>query len=37
VGIVAPGADSLTLRIDKKVVDLLQSRPPETRPSLFLM
>jgi cellulose synthase/poly-beta-1,6-N-acetylglucosamine synthase-like glycosyltransferase/peptidoglycan/xylan/chitin deacetylase (PgdA/CDA1 family)/spore germination protein YaaH len=34
---VAPGADSLTLRIDKKVVDLLQSRPPETRPSLFLM
>jgi cellulose synthase/poly-beta-1,6-N-acetylglucosamine synthase-like glycosyltransferase/peptidoglycan/xylan/chitin deacetylase (PgdA/CDA1 family)/spore germination protein YaaH len=34
---VAPGADSLTLRIDKKVVDLLQNRPPETRPSLFLM
>src|SRR3954466_5662344 len=29
------GADSLQLRIDRKVVDLLNSRAPETRPSLF--
>jgi cellulose synthase/poly-beta-1,6-N-acetylglucosamine synthase-like glycosyltransferase/peptidoglycan/xylan/chitin deacetylase (PgdA/CDA1 family)/spore germination protein YaaH len=34
---VPKGADSLQLRIDKKVVDLLSSRPPETRPSLFIM
>lgn len=34
---VAPTADSLTLRVDKKVIDLLGSKPPETRPSLFLM
>jgi cellulose synthase/poly-beta-1,6-N-acetylglucosamine synthase-like glycosyltransferase/peptidoglycan/xylan/chitin deacetylase (PgdA/CDA1 family)/spore germination protein YaaH len=34
---VPKDADSLQLRIDKKVVDLLSSRPPETRPSLFIM
>jgi cellulose synthase/poly-beta-1,6-N-acetylglucosamine synthase-like glycosyltransferase/peptidoglycan/xylan/chitin deacetylase (PgdA/CDA1 family)/spore germination protein YaaH len=34
---IAPGADSLTLRLDKKVVDLLNSHPAETRPSLFIM
>jgi cellulose synthase/poly-beta-1,6-N-acetylglucosamine synthase-like glycosyltransferase/peptidoglycan/xylan/chitin deacetylase (PgdA/CDA1 family)/spore germination protein YaaH len=30
-------ADSLSLRIDQKVVDLLRAHPPETRPSLFVM
>ena len=34
---VSPAADSLILRVDKKVVDLLNDNPPETRPSLFLM
>ena len=34
---VAPGSDTLHLRIDRKVIDLLNSRPPETRPSLFIM
>jgi cellulose synthase/poly-beta-1,6-N-acetylglucosamine synthase-like glycosyltransferase/peptidoglycan/xylan/chitin deacetylase (PgdA/CDA1 family)/spore germination protein YaaH len=34
---ISPDADSLSLHIDKKVVDLLNSRPPETRPSLFIM
>src|SRR5476649_1413950 len=34
---VPTGADSLQLRIDKKVVDLLSNNPPETRPSLFIM
>jgi cellulose synthase/poly-beta-1,6-N-acetylglucosamine synthase-like glycosyltransferase/peptidoglycan/xylan/chitin deacetylase (PgdA/CDA1 family)/spore germination protein YaaH len=30
-------ADTLLLRINPKVVELLNSRPPETRPSLFIM
>jgi cellulose synthase/poly-beta-1,6-N-acetylglucosamine synthase-like glycosyltransferase/peptidoglycan/xylan/chitin deacetylase (PgdA/CDA1 family)/spore germination protein YaaH len=30
-------ADTLQLRIDKKVTELLNSKPPETRPSLFIM
>jgi cellulose synthase/poly-beta-1,6-N-acetylglucosamine synthase-like glycosyltransferase/peptidoglycan/xylan/chitin deacetylase (PgdA/CDA1 family)/spore germination protein YaaH len=30
-------ADSLQLRVDRKVVDLLHNRPAETRPSLFIM
>ena len=34
---VSPDADSLILHVDKKVVDLLNDHPPETRPSLFLM
>jgi cellulose synthase/poly-beta-1,6-N-acetylglucosamine synthase-like glycosyltransferase/peptidoglycan/xylan/chitin deacetylase (PgdA/CDA1 family)/spore germination protein YaaH len=34
---VPKGADSLQLRIDRRVVDLLNSRAPETRPSLFIM
>lgn len=29
--------DSLNLRIDRKVIDLLNSRPAEGRPSLFIM
>jgi cellulose synthase/poly-beta-1,6-N-acetylglucosamine synthase-like glycosyltransferase/peptidoglycan/xylan/chitin deacetylase (PgdA/CDA1 family)/spore germination protein YaaH len=34
---VPTGADSLSLRIDKRVVELLSHNPPETRPSLFIM
>src|SRR2546423_3560059 len=34
---ISPGSDSLTLRIDKRVVALLNNQPPETRPSLFIM
>jgi cellulose synthase/poly-beta-1,6-N-acetylglucosamine synthase-like glycosyltransferase/peptidoglycan/xylan/chitin deacetylase (PgdA/CDA1 family)/spore germination protein YaaH len=29
--------ESLNLRIDRKVIDLLNSKPPEGRPSLFIM
>ena len=34
---VPAGADSLQIRVDQKVLDLLAHRPPETRPSLFIM
>ena len=34
---IAADADTLHLRVDRKVIDLLNSRPPETRPSLFIM
>ena len=34
---VPRNADSLQLRIDKRVLDLLASRPAESRPSLFIM
>ena len=34
---VAPGSDTLHLRIDSKVIDLLRTRPPESRPALFIM
>jgi cellulose synthase/poly-beta-1,6-N-acetylglucosamine synthase-like glycosyltransferase/peptidoglycan/xylan/chitin deacetylase (PgdA/CDA1 family)/spore germination protein YaaH len=29
--------DSLQIRVDRKVIDLLNSREPDTRPSLFIM
>ena len=34
---VPANADSLQLRVDRKVLDLLASHPPESRPSLFIM
>lgn len=34
---VPRGADTLQLRVDRKVLDLLAARPPESRPSLFIM
>ena len=34
---VSGGGDSLLLRVKPEVVELLNSRPPETRPSLFIM
>ena len=34
---IAAHSDTLHLRIDRKVLDLLASHPPETRPSLFIM
>ncbi|MDB4887048.1 MAG: glycosyl transferase [Gemmatimonadetes bacterium] len=36
-GFVPVHGDSLQLRIDHKVIDFLNSKPPESRPSLFLM
>jgi cellulose synthase/poly-beta-1,6-N-acetylglucosamine synthase-like glycosyltransferase/peptidoglycan/xylan/chitin deacetylase (PgdA/CDA1 family)/spore germination protein YaaH len=36
-GFVTRGADSLTIRVKPQVIELLNSQPPETRPSLFLM
>jgi len=34
---VPANADSLQLRVDRKVLDLLASHPPESRPALFIM
>jgi peptidoglycan-N-acetylglucosamine deacetylase len=34
---VPSNADSLQLRVDRKVLDLLASHPPESRPALFIM
>ncbi len=34
---VAPRSDTLHLRIDRKVIDLLNSKPQGSRPSLFIM
>ncbi|HEY2026711.1 MAG TPA: glycosyltransferase, partial [Gemmatimonadaceae bacterium] len=34
---LAPGGDSLTLHVKREVTELLNSRPAESRPSLFLM
>ncbi|MBA3671872.1 MAG: hypothetical protein H0W68_07605, partial [Gemmatimonadaceae bacterium] len=34
---VAPTADSLLLRVKPQVIELLSNKPPETRPSLFIM
>lgn len=34
---VPANGDSLQLRVDRKVIDLLASHPPESRPALFIM
>src|SRR5690348_1992184 len=34
---VPANGDSLQLRVDRRVIDLLASRPPESRPALFIM